>query len=101
MVREDIPWPSTGKMSGNLFEDRNWLLLKGYLAMEGEKEGVAKPYPKEEDKKREQDPNQKEEKCGWGPNCLFARHKRKKLIFPINRVKWKTSSSRNPYPNCK
>ena len=51
MVREDIPWPGAGKMSGNLLEDRNWLLLKGYLAMEGEKEGVAKPYPKEEDKK--------------------------------------------------
>ena len=37
MVREDTPWPSTGKMSGNLFEDRNWLLPKGYLAMEEKK----------------------------------------------------------------
>ena len=101
MVREDTPWPGAGKMSGNLFQDRNWLLPKGYLATEGEKEGVAKPYPKEEDKKREQDPNQKEEKCGCGTQiALFARHKRKKLIFPINRNKWKTSS-RNPYPNCK
>ena len=27
-VREDTPWPSTGKMSGNLFEDRNWFLPK-------------------------------------------------------------------------
>ena len=27
-VREDIPWPGTGKMSGNLFKDRNWLLPK-------------------------------------------------------------------------
>ena len=27
-AREDTPWPSTGKMSGNLFEDRNWLLPK-------------------------------------------------------------------------
>ena len=98
MVREDTPWPGTGKMSGNLFQDRNWLLPKGYLAMEGEKEGIAKPYPKEEDNKREQYPNQKEEKCGWGPHCPFARHKRKKLIIPIN--KWKTSN-RNPYPNCK
>ena len=25
-VREDTPWPGAGKMSGNLFEDRNWLL---------------------------------------------------------------------------
>ena len=27
-VREDTPWPGTGKMSGNLFEDRNCLLPK-------------------------------------------------------------------------
>ena len=60
-------------MSGNLFQDRNWLLPKGYLATEGGKEGVAKPYPKEEDKKKEQDPNQKEEKCGWGPDCPFCK----------------------------
>ena len=60
MVRQDTPWPGTGKMSGNLFQDRNWLLPKGYLAAEGEKEEMAKPYPKEEDKTGEQDP--KEEK---------------------------------------
>ena len=49
MVRQDTPWPSAGNMSGNMFQDRNWLLLKDYLATE-EKEGIAKPYPKEEDK---------------------------------------------------
>ena len=27
-VREDTLWPGTGKMLGNLFEDRNWLLPK-------------------------------------------------------------------------
>ena len=27
-AREDTPWPGAGKMSGNLFEDRNWLLPK-------------------------------------------------------------------------
>ena len=41
-VRQDTPWPSTGKMSGNLFQDRNWLLPKDYLATE-EKEEMAKP----------------------------------------------------------
>ena len=61
-VRQDTPWPGTGKMSGNLFQDTNWLLSKGYLATEGEKEEMAKPYPKEEDKMGEHDP--KEEKCG-------------------------------------
>ena len=42
-VMEDTPWPSAGKMSGNLFEERNWLLPKGYLATEEEKEEVTKP----------------------------------------------------------
>ena len=100
MVREDTPWPGAGKMSGNLFKESNWLLPKGYLATEGEKEGVAKLYPKEEGKEGELNPNQKEEKCGWDPIVLFAGHKRKKLVFPINRNKWK-ASSRNLYPNHK
>ena len=33
-VREDTPWPGVGKMSGNLFEERNWELPKDYLAIE-------------------------------------------------------------------
>ena len=27
-VRADTPWPGAGKMSGNLFDDRQWLLPK-------------------------------------------------------------------------
>ena len=27
-AREDTPWPSAGKILGNLFEDRNWVLPK-------------------------------------------------------------------------
>ena len=58
-MREDTPWPSTGKMSGNLFEDRNWLLPKNYLATENKNEsvaGVTSPRPplKEEPKIDEQ-----------------------------------------------
>ena len=30
-VHESIPWPGAGKVSGNLFEDGNWLLLPNYL----------------------------------------------------------------------
>ena len=30
-VHESTPWPGTGRMSGNLFEDRNWLLPPNYL----------------------------------------------------------------------
>ena len=44
-VREDTPWPGTGKMPGNLFEVKNWLLPKDYLVTENKKEDatVAKP----------------------------------------------------------
>ena len=31
-IREDTPWPGMDKMSGNLPDDRQWLLPKGYLA---------------------------------------------------------------------
>ena len=37
-AREDTPWLDAGKMSGNLFEDRNWLLPKNYLATENKNE---------------------------------------------------------------
>ena len=30
-VCKSTPWPGTGKMSSNLFKDRNWLLLPNYL----------------------------------------------------------------------
>ena len=33
-VHESTPWPGTGKVSGNLFEDRNWLLPPNYLDSE-------------------------------------------------------------------
>ena len=78
-VREDTPWDSTGKMSGNLFEERNWVLPKDYLAIEDKKEDatVAKPPLKEEPKTGEQTSNQKEEKCGWGPDCPFCKAQKK------------------------
>ena len=47
-VREDTPWPSTGKILRNLFEDRNWLLPKNYLVTENKNEsatGVTSPRP--------------------------------------------------------
>ena len=50
--------------------------------MEGAKEGVAKPYPKEEVKEGEKNPNQKEEKCGWGPNCPFCKAQKKEADLP-------------------
>ena len=47
-VREDTPWSSAGKMLGNIFEDRIWLLPKNYLAAENKNEnvtGVTSPRP--------------------------------------------------------
>ena len=47
-VQESTPWPGTGKMSGNPFEDRNWLLPQNYLATENKNEnmtGVTSPRP--------------------------------------------------------
>ena len=72
-VWEDTPWPSAGKISGNLFEDRNWLLPKGYLAIEGKKEDTTTPSLKEEPKAEDHSSSAKEEKCGWGPNCPFCK----------------------------
>ena len=74
MVRQDTPWLH----AGNLFQDRNWLLPKDYLATE-ENEKMAKPYPKE-DKMEEQDP--KEEKCGWGPGCPLCQAQKKEANPP-------------------
>ena len=48
LAREDNPWPGTDKMSGNLFEDRNWLLPKNYMATENKNEnmtGITSPNP--------------------------------------------------------
>ena len=101
-VREDIPWPGTGKMSGNLFEERNWVLAKDYLAIEGKKEDatVAKPPPKEEHKMGEQTSNQKEENVVGDPIALSVRPKRKMLILPTYKNRW-MSNSRSLYPNHK
>ena len=68
-VWEDTPWPSAGKTSGNLFKDRNWLLPKGYLAIEGKKGDTTTPSLKEEPKAEDYSSSTKEEKCGWGPFC--------------------------------
>ena len=60
-------------MSGNLFDDRNWLLPKGYLATEDKKENTTTPSPKEEPITKEHSTSPKEEKCSWGPDCPFCK----------------------------
>ena len=78
-VREDTPWPGASKMLGNLFEERNGVHPTVYLAIEDKKGDVtvAKPPLKEESKMVEQTSGQKEEKCGWGPDCPFCKAQKK------------------------
>ena len=82
-MREDTPWLSAGKMSGNLFEDRKWLLPKNYLATKNRNEnktGITSLNPslKEEPKIGEQTIiTLKIEKCGWGPDCPFCKNQDK------------------------
>ena len=42
-VHESMPWPGAGKMLGNLFEDRNWLLPPNYLSNDNENKTVREP----------------------------------------------------------
>ena len=83
-VREDTSWPDAGKMSGTLFEERNWRLPKVYLAIEDKKEDatVANSPLIEESKMGEQTSSQKEEKCGWGHNCPFCKAQKKDVDLP-------------------
>ena len=70
-------------MSGNLFEDRNWLLPKNYLATENKSENATsisspKPSLKEEPKIGEQSLiSPKTEKYGLGPDCPFCKNQDK------------------------
>ena len=66
-------------MLGNLFEERNWVLPKDYLVIEDKEEDatIAKPPLKEESRMGEQTSSQKEEKCGWGPDCPFWKAQKK------------------------
>ena len=69
--------------SGNLFEDRNWLLSPNYLNNDNENKtenepnnaaSVTSPRPpiKEEELKTND-----QEKCIWGPDCPFCKSQKK------------------------
>ena len=78
-VRESTPWPGTGKMSGNLFDDRNWLIPQNYLPSKDKEEnatGITSPRPpiKENEPKTNE---QSSEKCAWGPDCPFCNSQEK------------------------
>ena len=80
-VHKSTAWPGAGRMSGNLFEDRNWLLPPNYPNNDSkDATGITSPKPsiKEEPKIGEQ-PNiiPKTDKCGWEPNCPFCKNQDK------------------------
>ena len=70
-VCKSTPWPGAGRMSGNLFEDRNWLLPPNYLNNDCKKATSPKSNIKEEPKTGEQ------EKCEWEPDCPFCKDQEK------------------------
>ena len=74
-VRESTPWPGTGKMSGNLFDNRNWLIPQNYLPCKEREENTTgitslKPPIKENEPKINEQPS---EKCRWGQITLFEK----------------------------
>ena len=70
-VCESSPWPGAGRMLGNLFEDRNWLLPPNYLNNDCKNPTSPKSPIKEEPKTDGQ------EKCGLGPNFPFYKNQEK------------------------
>ena len=86
-VRADTPWPGAGEMLGNLFKERNWPLLEGYLAVKNKKSDIDIPSPKEKQKAEKPviSDGPKKDKCGWGPDCPFCKVQEKKEENPQNR----------------
>ena len=78
-ARESTPQPGAGKMSGNLFDDRNWLIPQNYLPSKDKDEnvtGITSPRPPI--KENEPKINEKSsEKCRWGPDCPFCKSQEK------------------------
>ena len=80
-VHKSTPWPGTGRMSGNLFKDRNWLLPLNYFNSDNKNAtGIARsksPIKEEPNIGEWSIVNPKAEKCGWGPNCPFCKNQDK------------------------
>ena len=84
-VCEGTPWPGAGKVSGNLFEDRNWLLPPNYLDNGNKNKTENEPKimtsftsPRPPIKEDPTINYQSTEKCGWGPDCPFCKSQEKK-----------------------
>ena len=86
-VRASTPWPGTGNISSNPTDDRQWLLLKSYPAIQNKESDNDIPSLKEEMKAEIPviSDGPKKEKCGWGPDCPFCKAQEKKEENPQNR----------------
>ena len=85
-ARESTAWPGAGKMSGKLFEDRNWLLPPNYLSNDNEhmtenetKSTASVTSPRPPIKRKNWRQMIKPQKnVETGPDCPFANHRRKR-----------------------
>ena len=91
-VCKSTPWPDTGKISGNLFEERkDWLLLPNYLNNDNkDTTGITSPKPpiKEEPKIEEESfTSPRTDKCEYGSNCPFCKNQEKEEDWGGNHQK--------------
>ena len=78
LLHQSTPWPGAGRMPGNLFEDRNWLVPPNYLNNDCKNATSPKAPIKEESKTGEQSIiSMNVKKCGWGPNYPFCKNQEK------------------------
>ena len=92
---KSTPWPDAGKVSGNLFEERNWWLPPNYLDNGNENKSendhkivTAVTGPKSSIKEEEPKVNeQSTEKCSWGPDCPFCKSQEKKEQNKVQQPK--------------
>ena len=85
-VFESTPWPGAGKMPGNLFGDRNWLLPSNYLDNSKEKKTDNEPKavtsitsPKPSIKEEESNTSEQlTEKCSWDQVAPFVNRRNRR-----------------------
>ena len=97
-VRADTPWPGAGKTAGNPIDDRQWLIPKGYPAIQNKESDNDIPSLKEEMKAEKPviSDGPKKEKCGWRPDCPFCKAQEKKDENPPKQT---PTRSTNPEAN--
>ena len=95
-------------MSGNLFIDRNWLLLPNYLDNGNKNKtenepmiaaGVTSPRPPVKEEEEPKINYQATEKCSWQPDCPFC--KSQEMKEEQNKVQQHKMLPNHNYKNCR